>query len=134
MIIGQKTRGVGWVLFDRENKKVGIHRRDANAPTRCNMWDHFGGEFEKGEDKTELDTLKREITEELNIVIDEASVHELSRKDGQIMYWIDFSFDGFCQIRLGEGAGLAWITLDGALSLNDITPEAREALELLKSV
>jgi hypothetical protein len=33
-----------------------------------------------------------------------------------------------------EGAGIAWITIDGALSLNDMTSKAREALSLLREL
>jgi 8-oxo-dGTP pyrophosphatase MutT (NUDIX family) len=129
--MNQNIIGVGWILVDVKTKSVGIHRRDSKAPSSPNMWDYFGGGFEDGVDKNELDTLKREISEELGIIIDDGKIHELSRGNGSVVYYIDFSFNEFCQIKLGEGAGIAWITIDGALSLNDMTSKAREALSLL---
>lgn len=124
---------VGYFLT-KKTKNVGIHRRDSKAPSDPNMWDHFGGGFEDGVDKNELDTLKREVYEELGIAVDDSRINELSRQNGSVVYSIDFSFNEFCQIKLGEGAGIAWITIDGALSLNDMTSKAREALSLLREL
>jgi 8-oxo-dGTP pyrophosphatase MutT (NUDIX family) len=134
MDVIQNIIGVGWILFDKKTKNVGIHRRDSKAPSDPNMWDHFGGGFEDGVDKNELDTLKREVYEELGIAVDDSRINELSRQNGSVVYSIDFSFNEFCQIKLGEGAGIAWITIDGALSLNDMTSKAREALSLLREL
>lgn len=126
----EKIIGVGWFLYDAKRSMVCLHRRDAKAPSRANMWDHFGGRVEDG-DQTELDVLLREVREELGFIIEKDDVIEISRRNGLVMYGIPFPVKRACEIELGEGAGFAWLTFEGALSLADLTPEAREGLSLL---
>jgi len=129
----EEIKGVGWVLFDPTSKGVCIHRRDSSASSASDTWDHFGGGFEADKDRTALDALSREVREELGIEINVGEVKELTKNAGQFIYYIPFKFEKICQIKLGEGAGLAWLTLDGALSLSDLTQAARDILNLLKS-
>lgn len=131
-VTSEKIIRVGWFLYDVERDMICLHRRDAKAPSHANMWDHFGGGVEDG-DQTELDALLREVREELGLVIEKDNVIEISRRDGRAMYSIPFSIKRASEIELGEGAGFAWLTFEGALSLADLTPEAREGLSLLNT-
>ena len=107
---------VGFFLYSPEDKKVLIHKRDDETNDSPNKWDYFGGSIEPIDQGKVEEALIRETYEELGIRIDKKGLKLLSEKDN--MYYIIFP-KYVRELKLGEGAGLAWFSFDEALSLYD---------------
>ncbi len=119
-----------WFLYDENAKRVLLHRRDHNTKEGPDTWDCFGGGMENGE--LEYEAFLRELHEELRITIDKDKVNKLTI-NGFTVYYIPFDMKETFKIRLGEGAGFAWLSIEYALnSLVDINYEARQILESFK--
>lgn len=121
---------ISWFFFDPNNKTVLLHRRDHRTRESSNMWDCFGGKIEEGE--TPKKALVRELHEELGIMIPECEAIKLINNENKYIYYIYFC-DWLTQvIKLGEGAGFCWFSLENALNLGDITNEAKNILGKFK--
>ena len=126
---------VGWFLYDPETKKVLIHQRSDKDSGSPKEWDYFGGEGEVSETKEEA--LRREMCEELGIYPGRERVEPLDDfpVEGGWHKYIFYIFptrDEKKRMRLREGAGMGWFSFDDALKLNDLAPEVREKLQLLR--
>lgn len=129
--MNQNQQTIGWFFFDPKNKTVLLHRRDHRARQSPNMWDCFGGEIEKGESPRKA--LVREIEEELDIRVPETEMIPLIQDKTQQIYYIYF-LDWLTRvIRLGEGAGYAWFSIEDALDLKkDLHANAYKILSKFK--
>lgn len=120
---------VGFFLYSPKDKKVLLHKRDDRTNDSPNKWDHFGGGIE--EEETKEEALVREIYEELGIRIDKDGAELLSATNN--VYYIIFP-KYIRELKLGEGAGFAWLSFEEALSIDKklITLKAKKYLKVLK--
>jgi len=129
-----KITRVGWFLYDPKRKMLCLHRRDHKAKSP-NIWDCFGGKIEHGEEPEEA--LIREVFEELGIEIEHKDMRLIRVEGNQETYRILFPIWKTPAIRLGEGAGFAWLPFDPSdqssvqdkLKFNVLHKEALETLE-----
>lgn len=105
-------------------------------PVNPNKWGFFGGGSEDEDRENPVATWQRELREELGITVQAERIVPLwnyaltSGKRRYVFYceWLSAGED----FVLGEGAGLAWFTLEDALLLPDLTEMVREDLLLLQ--
>ena len=123
-----KIKSIGWFFYDSKNKMVCLHKRNDDAPESKNTWDYFGGAREE-KDKTAEDALRRELQEELGMNFEKNKISLLST-NGKNIYVIFASIHGFRKMKLGEGAGFAWLYLDYAIKhLENLSLDARNQLQ-----
>lgn len=123
------------VFFDQKNKTVLLHRRDHRAKQSPNMWDCFGGKIETGEKP--MEAFIRELYEELEITILEKQIKLLFKDRVKCIYYIHYPDWKTRAIRLGEGAGYAWFSIEDALKLKTyeiLTDEAYKILSKFKKI
>ena len=128
----KKAISVGCFFYDKKAKTVFLHRRDHKAPQGKNTWDYFGGAVEK-KDKTTLDALVREISEELGITLKKRNYKLLCSKNEKNIYVIFTSMSKFQPKKIGEGAGYTWLLLDYVIN-NRLRDLSGDALEQLKKI
>lgn len=122
---------IGWFFYDEEAKRILLHRRDHNTASSPEKWDCFGGKVEDNGETT-YEAFLRELCEELGITIEKNNVNKLEFNiNNGVVYYAPLSMKDTSKIRLGEGAGFSWFTLECALRL-DITDEARKILKKFK--
>lgn len=104
-----KTEGTQIILVNPDNQVLLYLRDDKPEIPFPNMWALLGGMIEDGE--TPLQTIVREIDEEIGIQLDPRQVHHLSTRD------LDFGFEhtyiatvdfGIDDVILTEGQRLRW--------------------------
>ncbi len=121
----------GGFLFDAQARKVLLHLRDDQTPFNPNRWAFFGGLNEGNESFGEC--FVRELHEEIGLQVEPHRVTYLRdyarttvAQHRAVFYALsDVPSE---RLRLGEGAGLAWIALD-EISKLDLTEPTREDLE-----
>ncbi|HEV2126885.1 MAG TPA: NUDIX domain-containing protein [Chloroflexota bacterium] len=124
-------------LYHVATRRVLLHHRDAHAARSPNRWAFFGGAGEAADAGDPITTWLREMQEELGITLDRAGVVALCAYPDPVyairryVYYApwpsrDTSF------QLSEGDGYAWFTLEEALRLTDLTPNARADLLRLR--
>lgn len=135
MIQSSNDFRVGFFLYSPNDNKVLIHKRDDKEEIASpKMWDYFGGSFEPVDLGNAEEALERELYEELGISVDKDDIGFLYKNNNETIYYIIFPKYKTRELRLGEGAGFAWLSFDEALSLDEkfITPKAKEYLQVLK--
>ena len=118
-----EIKGIGFFLYDSKENLVCLHKRDKKGG---NKWDCFGGEAEKGENSEEA--LSREVFEELGIEIDFRLMEQLVVLNDKQIFFIHFPAYKKSLLKLNEGSGFAWFSIDEAKRLIDIDDEASEIL------
>lgn len=118
------------MLYDEDQKRVLLHRRDHNTTASPDTWDCFGGEIEGKE--TENEAFLRELYEELGLIVAENDVSTLSF-DRVVYYLVPFKMWETPKISLREGAGFAWLSLEYIYKLPGVTDEATKVLESFKT-
>ncbi len=122
----------GGFAYNSQTKSVLLHKRDANTPYNPNMWAFFGGLSKAGESPKQ--TFIREVKEELGISINQKEVIELCNyfnaefKTHRYVFYIEKEIKDD-QIKLGEGAGYAWVKLSKIHKL-DLTEKTEKDLKL----
>jgi 8-oxo-dGTP pyrophosphatase MutT (NUDIX family) len=129
--MSEDNKKIGWVLYNKDPKRILLHRRDHKTKNSPDTWDCFGGEIENGE--TEYDAFLRELHEELGITTIKEDVEKLSIDNLNFLMYLVFFDMNKKILRLGEGAGFAWLPIDYALSLIDITNDAKTVLKKLNN-
>ncbi|MEK7652116.1 MAG: NUDIX domain-containing protein [Patescibacteria group bacterium] len=129
--MNEEKNTIGWLLYDMISKRILLHRRDHEAKESPDCWDCFGGKVENGE--TAYEGFLRELCEELGITVDKNKVTELALANAGTLYFIPFSMKDTCKLRLGEGAGFAWLSIDYALRLDDITDYAKKIIVIFQA-
>lgn len=125
---------VGCFFFNPKTKKVLLHLRDDKS-LNPNLWAFFGGMSEANEEP--LQTLKREIKEELNLRLRDKDIKYLcdyfnpDYSQHRYIYFIETENLKDEDIKLAEGAGFGWFTLEQAFKLN-LTKRTRQDLETFK--
>ncbi len=126
----------GGVLYNPEARQVLLQHRSPDAPTNPNQWGLFGRGAEPVDGGDPVATWRRELREELGIVVEAARIRPLGervRPDGSRRYmfyceWPSLSMD----FVLGEGQGFAWFTFEAALALPNLAEGARYYLPRLR--
>ncbi|MET7767441.1 NUDIX hydrolase [Nocardia sp. NPDC005366] len=106
-----KTEGTQIILVNPDNQVLLYLRDDKPGIPYPNLWALLGGMIEDGE--TPLQTIIREIDEEIGIQLDPQHVHHLSTRD--LDFGIEHTFTaaaGFDidDVTLTEGQGLRWFS------------------------
>lgn len=124
----QAPKKIGWFFFDPKYKTILLHRRDHRAQEAKNMWDCFGGKIENGEKP--IEAFIRELFEELEVTIAEKDAKLFFKDQNRYIYYIHFHDWKTRALKLGEGAGFAWFSIQDALKLECIglTDEAKQIL------
>jgi 8-oxo-dGTP pyrophosphatase MutT (NUDIX family) len=123
-------------LYHVASDKVLLHLRAADKPPNAGKWAFFGGRCEPEDGGDLLATWRRELREELGVMLDPARIVSLRHgiyADGT--RWHDFytewpSLDE--DFVLTEGQRYAWFALDEALALSDLADYARDDLRLFR--
>src|SRR3989344_7233868 len=115
MKMEMKKRDVAEAIIYNERKEVLMQKKTIDYPIYPGgVWCFFGGEVEDNENP--LETVKREIKEEIGIEADDEDIELVYERD----YKIDTRFEGkqygfkvrfrgkLSDIRLNEGAGFAF--------------------------
>ena len=126
----QKHAAAGF-LYDSKHKAVLLHLRDGNTKINPNKWAFFTGLAEW--DETHIETFRREIREEIGILlplecINEFDVyvneeHNTIRHVFVAEYYVPLSL-----LTLGEGAGFDWVPLNKVFEL-DLTEKTERDLK-----
>jgi len=122
----RRPQKIGWFFFDPKTETVLLHRRDHRAKQSPSMWDCFGGKIEKGEGPEKA--FIRELYEELGIRIPKDEIISLIKDKNKYIYYIHFPDWLTGAIRLGEGAGYAWFSIEDVFKLTGLTDEACKIL------
>src|SRR5258706_10425936 len=110
----------GGFLYNPISQEILLHKRDGNTLISPNMWAFFGGlSIDK---ENPIDTFKRELHEELGIILDNNSIKALTNyfnpdidTHRYVFFAIVYKKNKF-QLREGEAYG--WFTLKNAFTLN----------------
>jgi len=129
--------GSGGVLYHAATRQVLLQHRTDDAPSYPGQWGLFGGGEEPEDGGDPVATLRRELREELGIVLDPVLIHPLGQKPGHygaphhhyVYPWPAPTHD----FVLGEGQGFAWFAIEDALGLALLIPLAAECLLLLRA-
>lgn len=122
----------GGFLYNLKTESVLLHKRDSSAKVNPNQWAFFGG-LNKG-DETPKQTFVREIREELNIEIPEDKIKPLcdyfneELQTYRYVFFIESDLEK-SQMRLAEGKGFDWISLDKVFDY-DLTEKTVRDLKL----
>lgn len=100
------------ILKSADKMKMLISQRPINKPY-SGYWEFPGGKVEPGE--SALAALKREMQEELGIVVDEAQpcfdhIHQYPEKKVFLQVWRIVKFSG--EVRPLEQQNLCWVSMD----------------------
>lgn len=125
-------------LYHVATRSVLLHHRDAHAVRSPNRWSFFGGACETADAGDPVTTWLREIQEELGVTLHRVDVVALCDYPDPVYTIRRYVFyapwpSKDTQFQLAEGDGYAWFTLDEALRLSDLTPNARADLLRLRS-
>lgn len=119
------------ILYHPQRRQVLLHKRDAGAPVNPNKWALFGGLAE--DEERPIPALIRELREELAIEVDPAGVAELcdylTERGVHRCVFRTLLLLEKDDMRLGEGEGFDWFTIEQALQL-DLTTSTRRDLTL----
>jgi 8-oxo-dGTP diphosphatase len=105
----------GGFLYNPENNKVFLHKRDGNTKFNPNKWAFFGGLNEPGE--TPIECFVRELEEEIGLSAKSTDVIHLCEymnvefSTYRIVFYL-IAHISEEQLVLGEGAGFGWVPLD----------------------
>ena len=131
----QNQRYSGCFIINSENKYL-LQFRGPFWRTFPNTWCTFGGKIEEGETLTQ--GLKRELKEELNIIVDENKFHKKYsisfeekeyNRSGTLNYFsYNITSKEIEKIKLFEGNGFGWFTFEEVMKL-ETTPNLKEALK-----
>ena len=125
---------VSAIILDPKNRIL-LQKKDSAYYLGPNKWSLFGGGIEK--DETAEEAIRREIGEELNILVRDLSFFENSIYEGVLgdkkvripHKTFIIKFDGnLKEIKLGEGAGFALFEKKELENL-DMMPPTMEALK-----
>lgn len=94
-------------IYNKEGKIL-LQKRTADAPTYPSHWALFAGTVEKGEEP--LETLKREMIEELEYKIQQPKFHFIIEHDGPKHFFSEKFKEGSSLV-LHEGDAMQWILL-----------------------
>lgn len=136
----EEFSGASMILFDKEGRIL-LQHRDSNAGLSPNRWNFFGGHVRRAEDP--LGAVVREIKEEVNfsstmpefitqIVLDTIHSKTRERVTGPEYVYAEECTDK-TGLRLMEGDGWGWFTLDEALRLQ-MTPHQQKALPQIRKI
>tara|TARA_A100000171_G_scaffold1261_3_gene1432 strand:- start:1635 stop:2117 length:483 start_codon:yes stop_codon:yes gene_type:complete len=127
------------IIINSEDGKYLLQHRDDNPQIFFpNHWSLFGGGIDPGE--TSLEAIVRETHEELGILLSESrlkyctqlwfdfSFEDAPKPIRRIFYHTAFSKNELAQLKLGEGQGMALVTIHDALSSLRIVPYDAMAL------
>jgi len=122
----------GAILYNPKTKSVLLHHRDKDTEVNPDMWGFFGGVNEA--DETPLQTLVREIKEELAVDISNYQIipflDYFNSHRGLWRYVFKIEFDlNKNQMTLGEGQGFNWVPVNEVLGLN-LTDKTRQDFEI----
>lgn len=123
----ERPKGIGFFLYDSTEEMICLHKRDKKGGGK---WDCFGGGLENRENTK--DALSREVFEELGIEIDYRKVGSLMFLNNKEIFFIHIPFWKKSLLRLGEGAGFCWLTIEEALNLNNLDDEALQIIKQFK--
>lgn len=124
-----KKEGTQIILVNARNEVLMYLRDDKPEILYPNMWSLLGGMIEEGE--TPLDTIVREIDEEIGIKLDPPQVHHVCTRD--LDFGIEHTFTAQVEIdiddvTLTEGQGLRWFSqTDTAATVRPITAATQRA-------
>ncbi len=125
--------GIGAIIKNKEGKYL-FQIRDQNTDRNPGMITPFGGGIEAGEDTRQ--TFKREIKEELDldvgddfVLINKVEGHNFPGKYLDIFYLDNINEES---IVIGEGAGMAKLSLDEALTSNQVTPFTKKVIKIFQ--
>jgi 8-oxo-dGTP diphosphatase len=126
-----KTFYAGGFLYNPATDSVLLHLRDGNTPYSPNMWAFFGGGSEGTE--TPRECFRRELKEETGLDIDDATLRPLCDYFYERLQTHRHVFSALSDVdpatlKLGEGAGMAWIPI-ARLSEYPLTEPTKNDLE-----
>ncbi len=124
----------GGFLYDKAEKRILLHKRDAKTGFNPNKWAFFGGS-DNG-DELPYETFIREFKEETEVVLVEEEARFLGSvyQSNMLKALIFFAYKSInTPITLHEGADFGWFTFEEAMQL-DIVPLCREKLTEFRSV
>ncbi len=122
------------IFYNPQTKQVLLHKRDAQAPVYPNTWALFGGGSESQDEGNPVKTLIREMKEELGIDLVEPDVKLLreyvhpEHQTQRYVFMVKTDLSGK-EIRLTEGDGYTWMSLQQAVNKSDVIPQTKQDLE-----
>ncbi len=124
--------GVMFVICNPEGKML-MQFRDGNCTHSPLKWMQFGGQLDNGESPERAAC--RELAEELDILAVPSELREIGvvkrEKGGDVVVYRYKRLVTWEELSLGEGAGMAFFSLEEAMSLSGVTPLARTILCLV---
>lgn len=117
----------GGFIYNSTSEEILLHLRDNKTKNNPNVWAFFGGLSEENEKPEE--TFKREVLEELDIVLDHVNyLRDYFNPDFNTHRHVYFiAVNEKPKFKLGEGDKAPWFTVDDALELN-LSKRTREDL------
>lgn len=121
----------GGFIYNSTSKEILLHLRDNKTKNNPGVWAFFGGL--SGSDEKPEETFKREILEELDIILDEVKyLRDYFNPDFNIQRHAYFVVvDKKPKFQLSEGDKAQWFTVENALKL-DLSKRTREDLFYFK--
>lgn len=121
----------GGFIYDPSSKEVLLHLRDNKTENNPGVWAFFGG-LSKTNERPE-ETFKREIVEELGIVLNEVKyLRDYFNPDLNTHRYVFFeTANRKPEIELSEGDKAQWLTVANALKLS-LSKRTREDLIYFK--
>jgi len=115
-------------IYNKEGKVL-LQKRTADAPTYPSHWALFAGTVEEGE--RAMDTLKREMLEELEYELQKPRFHFIIEHNGPKHFFSEEFKDG-SKLVLHEGDKMRWFSLNELDELK-IVPYHKEAIKRIIS-
>lgn len=119
-----KIRRVSIIILYTKDGKVLLQHRSPDAPRSPNHWGCFGGGIEG--DETPEQAVRRECYEEIEYTLREPRLIYEELEKGEYTYIEEY--DPTQPIKLHEGQGYGWFTIQEALAL-DMSAHRRVALQ-----
>ena len=124
----------GGFLYHAPARSILLHKRDGNTKASPNKWAFFGGHNEGAE--SHIECFIREMKEEIGLVVRAEDARPLCEymdvwsNRYRVVYYIE-AYVPVERLVLGEGAGLAWHSLDEVDNL-DLSDRTRDDMKIFR--